>query len=105
MGLRLKLGFYVVIFVSAILAAVGFLRGNAERETSRQEMEARGITLLRAFAIPCTVAMANHAAGYRCCNGMSVAFDHLGTPLVTGGHGGHEEQVLPLTLGSCVHLP
>ena len=39
------------------------------------------------------VAMANHAAGYRCCNGMSVAFDHLGRPLVAGGHGGHEEQV------------
>ena len=38
------------------------------------------------------VAMANHAAGYRCCNGMSVAFDHLGRPLVAGGH---EEQVRP----------
>ena len=50
------------------------------------------------------VAMANHAAGYRCCNGMSVAFDHLGRPLVADGHGGHEEQVRPLSLGCCVHL-
>ena len=50
------------------------------------------------------VAMANHAAGYRCCNGMSVAFDHLGRPLVADGHGGHEEQVKPLSLGCCVHL-
>lgn len=31
------------------------------------------------------VAMANHAAGWRCCNGQSAAYDHTGAELARGG--------------------
>ena len=59
-GLRLKLGLYIILFVSAVLALVGYLRVSAEREIYVEEMKRRGVTLLRSFAIPCTVAMANN---------------------------------------------
>jgi len=60
MGLRLKLALYVVLFVGTVLGLVGYLRAKAERDLHVNEMEARGITLLRSFAIPCGVSMANN---------------------------------------------
>lgn len=60
MGLRAKLGLYVVLFVGAVLALVGYLRASAERDIYLEEMLIRGTTLLRSFAIPCAVAIANN---------------------------------------------
>jgi diguanylate cyclase (GGDEF)-like protein len=60
MGLRLKLGLYVVVFVGTTLALVGWLRARAERQIFIEQMETRGVVLLRAFAIPCGIALANN---------------------------------------------
>ncbi len=60
MGLRLKLGVFVVGFVLLAQLAVGWQQTRAERQIYLDEMRARGVTLLRAFAIPCAVAMANN---------------------------------------------
>lgn len=59
-GLRLKLGLYVVLFVLGVLTLVGFLRVRSERDIYLEELRARAETLLRAFAIPAAVAMANN---------------------------------------------
>ena len=60
MGLRLKLGLYVVGFVGAVLAISGYLSLQEEAKIRREEAENRGKTLLRAFAIPSSIAMANN---------------------------------------------
>ncbi len=60
MGLRSKLGLYVVGFVATVLGLVGYLSLRAETNIYLEEMKSRGVALLRAFAIPATVAMANN---------------------------------------------
>ncbi|OGR15196.1 MAG: hypothetical protein A2341_07140 [Deltaproteobacteria bacterium RIFOXYB12_FULL_58_9] len=60
MGLRLKLGIYVVGFVFLVLVLVGFYQVRVERQIYLREMENRGRTLLMSFAIPCAIAMANN---------------------------------------------
>ncbi len=60
MGLRLKLGLYVLLSVLAVLTVVGYVRIEAERSIYQDEMVKRGRTLLRGLAIPCGVAMANN---------------------------------------------
>src|SRR5689334_18160164 len=60
MGLRLKLGLNVVVFVSAVLAVMGYYWQRSERHIYLREMENRGVTLLRAFSIPCATALANN---------------------------------------------
>ncbi|MBI5510531.1 MAG: diguanylate cyclase [Deltaproteobacteria bacterium] len=60
MGLRLKLGLTVAVFVTTVLLTVSFLRVRSERLIYEAEMQNRGQTLLEGFAIPCAVAMANN---------------------------------------------
>ena len=60
MGLRLKLGLYVVGFVFVVLVLVGLAQVRAERQIYLEEMENRGLALLRSFAVPCAIAMANN---------------------------------------------
>lgn len=60
MGLRLKLGVYVVALVSAVVALYGVITLHEEEAIFLQEMKQRGEALLRSFAIPCAVAMANN---------------------------------------------
>jgi diguanylate cyclase (GGDEF)-like protein len=60
MGLRLKLGVYVVGFVGIVLSTIGGLSLRAERTIYLREAEQRARTLLQAFAIPCTIALANN---------------------------------------------
>lgn len=59
MGLRLKLGLLVVLYVASVMALVGFLQIRAERQIFAREMENRAATLLRSLAIPCSVAIAD----------------------------------------------
>lgn len=60
MGLRLKLGLAVGLLITAVFAVYGVFTIRAEREIYLHEMENRGVTLLRAFAIPAAVSMANN---------------------------------------------
>lgn len=60
MGLRLKLGLTVGALITAVFAVYGFVTVQAQRDIFLQEMEHRGVALLRAFAIPSAVAMANN---------------------------------------------
>ncbi|MCK5688921.1 diguanylate cyclase [Myxococcota bacterium] len=60
MGLRLKLALSVVGFVVAVLALASYQRISAEERILLMEMENRGRTLLEAFAIPCSIAIANN---------------------------------------------
>jgi len=59
-SLRLKLGIAIVLFVGTALGIEGWQRTRAETAIVYNEIEQRGITLLRALAIPCGVAMANN---------------------------------------------
>jgi diguanylate cyclase (GGDEF)-like protein len=59
MGLRAKLGLYVIGFVGVVLSIIGFSSLRTERRTYLEEVERRNITLLQAFAIPCSIALAN----------------------------------------------
>lgn len=60
MGLRLKLGLYVVACIGVVLTLSGFFSIRAERKIYQEEMRIRGVTLLKSFAIPATIAMANN---------------------------------------------
>ncbi len=60
MGLRLKLGLYVVGFVGAVLAISGYRSLRAEEAIYREETERSGRVMLRTLAIPCSIAMANN---------------------------------------------
>jgi len=60
MGLRLKLGLSVVLFVGGVFALVGYGANRAEHDILVEEMQSRAVTLLRSFAIPCASAMANN---------------------------------------------
>lgn len=60
MGLRLKLGLAVGLLITAVFAVYGVYTIRSERQIFMQEMRQRGVALLRAFAIPSAVAMANN---------------------------------------------
>lgn len=60
MGLRLKLGLAVGVLITAMFAVYGVYTIRAERQIFMQEMRQRGVSLLRAFAIPSAVALANN---------------------------------------------
>ncbi len=60
MGLRLKLGLYVVSFVLAVLTTVNLVQIHSERRIYEAEMLERGRVLLQGFAISCTMPMANN---------------------------------------------
>ena len=59
MGIRFKLSLFVICFVFAVLMTLETLNLKIEREIYMNEMENRTIALMEAFAIPCSVAMAN----------------------------------------------
>jgi len=60
MGLRAKLGIYVLGFVCAVLAGAATLGLRAESDIYHDEATNRCIALVRALAIPCTIAVANN---------------------------------------------
>ena len=60
MGLRSKLGIYVVGFVGAVLAVAAIVSLRAESDIYHDEATNRCIALVRALAIPCTIAVANN---------------------------------------------
>ncbi len=59
-GLRIKLGLNVLAVGGVILVSLGFIAWRSETDLARRESEARGLALLRALAIPCSIAMANN---------------------------------------------
>lgn len=59
MGLRLKLGLYVVGFVSLVFVAIGAKTVRDDRRIYLQEMQKRGLTLLQGLRVPCAMALAN----------------------------------------------
>lgn len=58
-GLRFKLGLYVLGFGAILLVLSGFVSLRSEADLARRDSEARGLALLRALAVPCSIAMAN----------------------------------------------
>ena len=60
MGLRAKLAFAVLSVVVLAVAAYVFTAIRHEERVLQRETESRAVALLRAFAIPCGVAMANN---------------------------------------------
>jgi diguanylate cyclase (GGDEF)-like protein len=60
MGLRAKLALTILSFVVLAVTAYGTTTLRAEERLLVREAEGRAVALLRAFAIPCGVAMANN---------------------------------------------
>lgn len=60
MGLRAKLALAVLSFVMLAVTAYGIATTRTEERILLGETESRAVALLRAFAIPCGVAMANN---------------------------------------------
>jgi diguanylate cyclase (GGDEF)-like protein len=60
MGLRLKLGLYVVSFVLGVLVTVNIVQVHSEREIYEAEMLARNRVLLEGLAISCVMPVANN---------------------------------------------
>lgn len=60
MGVRAKLAVGLLVFVVVAVALYGFFTVRTEEQIYLRETENRAVTLLRSFAIPCGVAMANN---------------------------------------------
>jgi diguanylate cyclase (GGDEF)-like protein len=60
MGLRGKVGLALLVFVVLVVAVYGFFTVRSEEQIYLRDAETRAVTLLRSFAIPCAVAMANN---------------------------------------------
>lgn len=60
MGLRVKLGLFIVGFVFVVLNLVAYAQLRGEREILLRETEERGKKLLKTLAVPCAIAMANN---------------------------------------------
>ncbi|RME24557.1 MAG: diguanylate cyclase [Deltaproteobacteria bacterium] len=60
LGIRFKINFLLVALLFGLFGAVGYTQLSITEELTVEEMGRRGVAMLAALSVPCSIALANH---------------------------------------------